>query len=125
MTTRERLLTIEGGDPFAPVDLAHEAGDTSFPAAIAPEIVSEYPGRWVLMRPSEAGRVIADAADLDELLARDERQPGDVGHLSETRAVNTHRPSATTLHSLRQEHRSLRYTRAAREGTRWSMGPAS
>ena len=76
--SRERLLTIEGGDPFAPVNLAHEAGDTSFPAAIAPEIVSEYPGRWVLMRPSEAGRVIADAADLDELLARDERQPGDV-----------------------------------------------
>ncbi len=78
MTTRERLLSIEGGDPFAPAKPAYEDGDTSFPATIAPEIVAEYPARWVLIRPSEAGRVIADAADLDELLARDERQPDDV-----------------------------------------------
>lgn len=73
---RARLLVGED-DPFA--DAPAEAGDVFFEAAIPPDVVASHPNRWVVLRHTEDGHAVVNAADdLRQLLDGFELGEGDV-----------------------------------------------
>lgn len=78
MNPRERFLAVNDDDPFGRTDLRDEAGDTVFGPPIPDAVIANFPGRWVLLRGREKPEVVADAADLDELLKDPRREPDDV-----------------------------------------------